>query len=530
VVDSAQTLTGAEAVVRSLELHGVELVFGIPGIHTLPIYDHLASSPIRHVSPRHEEGAGFAADGYARTTGRPGVCIVITGPGLTNLATAAAQAYSDSVPVLIISTALPRELVGRASGYLHEAKDQQRALDGLVAWSHTAKSPADAVDALDRAFSGFAEGRPRPVHVAIPLDVLEMTEAVDPGPRRRPRGVVLDTQAATAAARLLAEARHPVIIAGGGARGAPAEVRRLAERTGAPVISTFNGKGVLPEDHPLSLGSSLYLPAARSFVNGCDVVVAVGTELGQADMWLGGLDLTGRLVRIDIDPTQLDKNYPADLGILGDAGEALNLVVEALGGRIAESGMPERLAAAREAIARDAATDGREWIPLMRTLRQELAPDAIVAGDNNQACLYGLLSFPVRQPASFLFPSGYATLGYGLPAAIGAKLAHPDRQVVALMGDGGLMFTVGELATAAELRLPLPVIVVNNGGYGEIRREMDRRGSPRLGVDLLNPDFPALGRAFGGRGVPVDDLAELPSALTGAFAFEGPTVIELRRW
>lgn len=522
--------TGGEAVVRALEAHGVDAVFGIPGTHILAIYRHLARSRIRHVTPRHEQGAGFAADGFARAGGRPGVCVVTTGPGVTNVATAAAQAYSDSVPVLVISAGIPRALEGKASGYLHEAKDQRAAMDALLAWSHRASSPADAAEAIARAFAEFASRRPRPVHVEVPVDVLEGEGELPPAAPRPAGPPAADPAAVERAARLLREARRPAIVAGGGARRAAGAVRRLAERLHAPVLTTANGKGVLPEDHPLALGAGIHLAAARHFLAECDAVLAVGTELAPADLWHGPLELPRSLIRIDIDPGQLHKNYPAAVAVLGDAGDALEQLLSALD-RAGAAPAPDgaaRAAEARAALAEEAARLGRPWLPLIRRLRRALPREAVLSCDTAMACYYGALyHFPVYGPGQFLYPAGYGTLGYALPAAIGARLARPDRPVAALSGDGGFLFTAAELLTAVEQRLPIPVVISNNRGYGEIRREMEALGIAPLGVDLVTPDFAALAEACGAHGVRLRDLDELAGALERALAADRPTLIEV---
>lgn len=538
-------MTGGEAIIRALQSHGVNLVFGIPGTHNLPMYRHLAGSGIRHVTPRHEQGAGYAADGYARVSGRPGVCFVTTGPGVINVATATATAYADSIPMLVISPSVPTDVEGRDTGFLHESKDQGGAMQALAGWSHRATSPEDAVAAIDRAFAEFASGRPRPVHVDVPLDVLDAetnggaagsTGVGSPGAVRsagtRPAdGVGSPGSARPApdpgdvdrAASLLARAERPALILGGGARNASAEATRLAERLGAPVVTTVNGKGVVSERHPLSLGASIRLPAAQRWLKERDVVLAVGTELGESDLWHAPpLELDGTLIRVDIDDGQLDKNARGDVHVQGDAAAVLAALAPSTAAR------GEDLTGLRAAIAADARADGAEWIPLMDALATALGDDGILCGDSVMAAYFGAVHFlPLTGPSRFAYPTGYATLGYGLPAAIGAKLAAPDRRVVSLIGDGGLLFTVSELVTAAELGLSIPVVVPNNGGYGEIRRQMLHAEIEPVGVDLHVPDLARVGEALGGRGRRVRDASELPSALDEALAAPGPTLIEL---
>jgi 5-guanidino-2-oxopentanoate decarboxylase len=526
VAAPTQTMTGGEAVVRALRAGGTELVFSIPGTHTLPIHRHLTANGIRHVTPRNEQGGGYAADGYARVSGRAGVVVATSGPGVINTATPAATAYADSVPLLVVSPAMPTDVEGRDTGYLHESKDQRGAMEALVSWSRRADSPADAASAIADAFDHFATRRPRPVHVEVPVDVLGASEQVGlRAPHSDDAAATPDDEALERAASLLARAERPALVLGGGARGATDAATRLAERLGAPVVTTVNGKGVVDERHPLSLGAQIRLPATHRWLAERDVVLAVGTELGESDLWGPPLQLGGRLIRVDIDPGQLHKNAAADVTLAGDARTILQALVDALSPRAAAN---EDLARAREAIRAEALADGEPFLPLAAALDEALGDDGILAGDSTMASYYGAVHFvPMDARRRWIYPTGYATLGYALPAAIGAKLAAPERPVIALAGDGGLLFTVAELATAAELGVPLPVVVPNNNGYGEIRAQMIEEQIAPIGVDLRVPDLPALGRAFGGDGLRVDDPARLAPALREALERPGPTVIEI---
>jgi len=499
-------LTGGAAIVESLAAHGVEVVFGIPGTHNLGIYAHLG---IRHVSPRHEQGAGFAADGYARATGRPGVCLTTSGPAVLNAATAAAQAYSDSVPVLFVSPGPPTDHPEHWTGILHEVRSQTAAMEAVTAGSHRVTSVAEIPVAVAQAFAAMTSGRPRPRHIEIPYDLLDRVESVSiVAPFGRSVSVP-DVRSAVAA---LAGAVRPGIIAGGGARGCS------LERLGIPVVTTTNGKGVVPEDHPCSLGTGLHLRAVADFVADCDVVLAVGTELAPADLWNGPLTFNGNLIRVDIDSAQAVTNAVPDIVLVGDA----RAIVAAF--EVSRDSV-ERADLWRARIASEAAELGSPWASLSSALGV-LGRDGILAGDSTMACYYGVQStFPRYSPGTFLYPTGLGTLGYGLPAAIGAKIGQPSRNVAALHGDGGFMFTAPELATAAAEGLPIPVIVVDNGGYGEIKREMLDRGDKPLGVDLPSPDFAALGRSLGCHGV--TNPTDLEATLEEAFAADRPTVIHV---
>lgn len=516
-------VTGGQALVLALAAHGVDTVFGIPGTHNLEIYRHLAQQGIRHVGPRHEQGAGYAADGYARTSGRPGVAVVTSGPALYNIAAAVGQAWSDSIPVLVISPGMPLRHPALGNGLLHESRDQGGVLESIAAASLRVTSVAEIPVAVAQAFLIMTGGRPRPVHLEVPLDVLlESAVVAVCGPVALGR-VAADPEAVAAAVTRLREADRAVLIVGGGARWASDEVRLLAERLGAPVITTTNGKGVLPEDHPLSLGAGVHLPAVRDLVVEADVVLAVGTELAPADLWYGPLPLAGRLIRLDVDPVGMLSNAVPETALVGDAAETLQAVLDGLGSGAGDLGAATPW---RERIVQDRSSEGAEWLPVVTALAEALPRDAIVAGDSAMVCYYGAMTnLPVYRPGGFLYPTGFGTLGYGLPAAVGAKVADPDAPVLALLGDGGAMFTIAELATAAELRVPLPIVIVDNAGYGEIRNEMLDRDDPIHAVTFASPDFAKLGRATGCHGVTVHDPAALTNAVREAFAADRATVI-----
>ncbi|WP_037617980.1 5-guanidino-2-oxopentanoate decarboxylase [Streptomyces aureus] len=530
-----ETLTGGEALVRALSGHGVTRAFGIPGTHNLEIYRHLSAYGVRHVLTRHEQGAGYAADGYARVTGRPGVVITTAGPALLNAAAAVGQAYSDSVPLLVVSPGMPLRHPRLSTGALHESRSQTEALRGVAAFSHRVSSVAEIDAAVARAFTLFRTGRPRPAHLEIPLDLLETAE--ETGPVRVSPDVAPPAPAPAAverAAAALCEARRPVLVLGGGARGAAGPALALAERLGAPVLTTANGKGIVPETHPLALGVSLHSPAVRKWLTERDAVLAVGTELAESDFWSAPPGLNGTLIRVDLDPDQMYAGLAADVAVVGDAEQALTALLAALdtaGGAHRHARVPEEDTARRAGelrAERNAETAGRDarWIPYLRAIRSVLPDDAVITSDSAQCCYYGALPhLPLGPAGRYLHPTGYGTLGYALPAAIGAKAACPGREVVALSGDGGLQFTVQELATAAQLRLPLPVVVFDNGGYGEIRDEMAARGDTPTAVDLAPVDLPALARAYGGRGTHVHSPDELGPALAEALRTPGPTLI-----
>ncbi|NUR17233.1 MAG: 5-guanidino-2-oxopentanoate decarboxylase [Dermatophilaceae bacterium] len=527
-----ENLTGGAAVVDALRAHGVTDVFGIPGTHNLELYRYLPASGMRHVVTRHEQGAGYAADAYARVSGRPGVLITTSGPGVTNAITALATAYADSVPVLAVSPGPPRGTVGSDIGWLHEVKNQQAALDAVTARSVRVEAADDVPEVVADIFEGFVTRRPRPVHLEVPVDVLEGSWSPrECAARPVPPAVSPAPDAIGRVATVLAQARRPLLVAGGGARGASTEVRALADR-GIPVLTTVNGKGVIDESHPNALGAGARLAEAHRAMNAADVVLLVGTEIGDSDLW-GGTVEPGRpgervVVRVDLDPAQMHKNVRADLPLVGDARLVLAALLEvtpaAFGSRD-----EHRSARLRSALDAEADQAGKPWAAIQSALSGALPPDTVVAGDSSQVTYYGTVhSWPFTPSNRLLYPTGYATLGYGIPAAIGAKVAQPERPVIALVGDGAAMFSIQELMTAVEQRLPLPVLVVDNGGYAEIREQMVERDIEPQGVDLREPDFPALARAMGAQGFASSSEDELAALAAAALEADGPTLIHHR--
>lgn len=521
--------TGGRAIVRALIEREVDLVFGIPGTHNLEIYRHLHDSGIRHVTPRHEQGGGYAADAYARVCGKPGVVVTTTGPGLTNAITAAATSYADSIPALYISPGIPTGMERTDIGWLHEMKDQHAHIEAVVDRSIRVSSAAEAYAAIHDTFDRWQGERRRPVHIEIPLDVLD--GEYDDGALTRPHAShplrSADSTSVAAAAAALASASSIMMIVGGGARFATAEVRAVAERLGAPVVTTVNGKGTLPEDHPLSLGASIRLPETHQLLAHADALLVVGSVLGDDELWGNVVAASGTAIRLDVDPAQLDKNLEATHHLLGDAAANLSLLLEALPGEVSNS-LRARAPELRVSLDAAAFVDGAAFAPFHDALREVLPESTIIAGDSAQVSYFGTASqWPSQRPGQFVYPAGFATLGYGIPGAIGASLAAPNTPVVMIAGDGGTMFTIQEFATAVDLGLPLPVVIFNNGGFEEIREGMVARGIHPLGVDVRSPDFALLGKAFGGDGLRVHTPDELAKAVTAALEASSPTLIEV---
>ncbi len=522
-----------EAAVTLLERFGAQTVFGIPGVHTLEIYRGLAASRLGHVTPRHEQGAAFMADGWARVTGTPGICVLIGGPGLTNALTPIAQAYHDSIPMLVLSGAVAE--AERGYGEIHDLPDQRALMANVTAFSHTVADPDELPAVLARAYDVFTSQRPRPVHIGLPVDVLRMpadAPAADAPPadppgvhRRPPRPLAADLERA---AELLAGADSPLILLGGGARDAGPQAIALAERLGAPIGLTINARGAVPDTHPLCLGSALSFPPVDDMLREADATLLVGTEFSSLELW--GLDRPLELrhvVRIEIDAQQLQRRWPAEVALHGEARETLTALADAVPVPAAATADADATAA-RVARARCALRPPDEigrFVPMLAAIDRALPADRIIAGDSTQPVYAANHLLAMHEPRSWLMPIGYGCLGCAMPMAIGAKLARPERPVVAIAGDGGFMFSVQELATAVELGLGLPVVVYDNRGFGEIRDAMGHAGIDRLGTDGTVHDLAAIAAGFGCLTNEPQTLDELEVALGAALHADRPTVI-----
>jgi 5-guanidino-2-oxopentanoate decarboxylase len=520
-------------LVELLAANDIDTVFGIPGVHNLELYRGLAASKIRHVLVRHEQAAGFAADGYARASGRPAAAFTISGPGLTNILTAAAQAYTDSVPLLVIAAAPVRASRGKQWGVLHELPDQLALAQQVFGVARRADSDLDVRDHLALCLASLRTGRPRPAYLEIPLDVLAQPTALGAG--RFAGGAALPLAAEEqikAAVHRLAGAERPLVIAGGGARHAGAELRRLVEALDCPFLTTAAGKGILPEDHPSNVGASLPYPAAQKLAAEADVLLAVGTELSETDLYFSlRLPIQGSLIRIDIDAAKLADHYGASLPLWGDARACVAAIADGLAPRSGWRALTGGGSSCRQEIDRqiEQVFAGRAGGPLaaLRAIRRALPQGGAVFSDMTQIAYLGNYAYRADVPGEWHHPSGYGTLGFALPAAIGAKIADPSRAVLALAGDFGLQFTLHELMTAVEERLSLPIVVWNNSALGQIRDDMLASKIPLTGVIARNPDFQALARACGAAAASPGDPAALSAAIREALNREGPTLIEI---
>jgi 5-guanidino-2-oxopentanoate decarboxylase len=509
--------SAGEALVELLEAYGVDTVFGIPGVHNVEMYRALPRSRINHVLTRHEQGAGFMADGYARATGKPGVCFTITGPGLTNILTPLGQAWSDSSNLLVISSALDMVASAQGRGRLHEMISQVNAAASVTATAMRAYTALDIQDAVARAFSGFAAARPRPAYLEIPLDLLSLPAG--PGWQRRalgarPRASGADIAAAIA---MLQAAKSPVVVLGGGALACGRAGMAIAECLGAPILTTTAGKGAVPATHPNCWGYLLSHPDVQAMLTSSDCVLAVGTELSETDLWTSTCRLE-TLIRIDIDPASLARPHAARLAILGDAAPALEAIAAGLSGQRALTRAPPPT---------DQSPLRHMLTKVLTVIRDSLPEDTVIASDMTQIAYAANEIFPVSRPRGWLHPVGFGTLGFALPAAIGAKIGVGATPVAALAGDYGFQYTVNELGTAVEHRLPLPILLWNNDALGQIRDDMVNKGIQPNAVTLRNPDFQGLARAYGCGAEKPESLKALSRAIAAALRADGPTVIEM---
>ena len=528
--------TVSQALIQLLSGYGINTAFRIPGTHTLELYRALGQEGIRHVQCRNEQGASLMADGYARVAGKPALCTIVSGPGVTNATTGIAQAYCDSVPMVVIAAAASSVSQGKGWGTVHDLNDQRAVTAGFTGFSAMIVDPEELPELVARAFGLFRSSRPRPVHFSIPHDLLGKPELREWKARRAPAKPMPDPAAIQEAALLLSKAATPLILIGGGAIGTRDSLTRIAERLGAPVLTTNAGKGILPESHRLSLGCSILQRASQEALANSDVVLLVGSEVAEGDHFQPKLAIEGKIIRIDIDPVELTSVYGAAVGIQSDAAAALSALSVELERYENPRGAAAGIERARTIRAENAGTlsiaelrHARLW----RTVRAALPDDTITFGDATQLVYTGSFALSVERERCWYYPGTYCSLGTALPMAIGAKIAAPSRPVMAVAGDGGFLFTINELATAAEEGLGLPILVWNNDALQEIADQMDRRAIPRIAVQPASPDFTLLARGFGCQGLRAESSAHLMKSIRQSFELSVPTVIEIpanARW
>jgi acetolactate synthase-1/2/3 large subunit len=532
--------TGAELLVDALKANGVDTIFGVPGIHNLAIYDALLDEPaLRVVTTRDERGAGHMADGHARATGRPGVCLTVPGPGVTNALTAIGEAFADSSPVLLLASQLPSGTVRVDREDFHQLRDTESVLASVTQWGVRPARAEDIGCAVEEAFRRFETGRPRPCYLDLPMDLLSAkvdvaaaanhADAAHQTDRNRCASSVASLADVGRAAEALMRASRPLLMAGGGAWKASESVRELVERLSIPVMMTNSGKGVVPEDHPLSLGDGWMVhQLGREALEQADCILAIGVRFGPLTTSWWTRRIGGALLHVDIDPSEIGKHLPASIGIVGEAQQVTKALLLELRERDLGGRRPWLdVAAARERRRSAIRARAPEAVATLEGLRRVLPDESLLFNDINGVACWGAGAFICRQPRTFHYPIGYGCLGFALPAAIGAKLARPEVPVVALCGDGGFLFSGHELATAVLERVPVVVVVFNDNAYGTIKADQSYRYSGRsLGGDLRSPDFVRYAEAFGARGCRVDSVQKVPDAVAAALEHDAPTLIE----
>lgn len=520
-------MTGAEAIVDALVANGVKTLFGLPGGQLDHLFDALyrADPSPRLIHTRHEQGAAYMAFGYAQSTGEVGAYTVVPGPGLLNSTAALSTAWACGSPVLAISGQVHLKGIDSGYGHLHEIPDQLGLIRHLTKWAERINHPSETPAIMQRAFTELRSGRVRPVEVEMPMDVMGASAPVRAArPAEQPDPPPVNEDQVREAARLLLAARRPMIVIGGGALDAGAELLAVAERLQAPVMAKRKGKGVVPGDHYLSQN----LAAGHRLWGEADAVLAVGTRLKMPlTMW--GHDADLKLVRVDIDPVELTRIVEPDVGIVGDARAVLAALHEELqqsGGTVASR--RNELQSLKEKIEAELRTRLAPQMAYLDAIRATLPRDGYFIDEVTQVGFASWCGFPVYEPRHFVSACQQGTLGFGFATALGVAAAHPDKAVVQVSGDGGFMYNVQELGTAVHYGLNLVTVVFNDNTFANVQRQQDEWfGGRRICSDLTNPDFVKLADSFGVSAYRVSTPEELAAALARALGEKGPTLVEV---
>ena len=516
-------MTGGQALAKSLYREGVRVIFGLPGVQLYHLMDGLYDEPgIRFITTRHEQATAYMADGFARASGGIGTALVVPGPGLQNASAAIGTAYAASSPILVVAGQIQRDLIGVDRGVLHEVNDQLDTVRAITKWAHRILEPSKIPEAVHEAFRQLKTGRPRPVEIEVPPDTLEEeadVELLEPGIFER---TPADAEKIRQAASLISAAKNPLVCVGGGAVSSEAgeALVQVAEFLQAPVICTAEGKGAISDRHYLSLGS--FRLRSDTVTADHDLVLAVGTRLAVPGMF------SQKVVQIDIDEAEIGRNYVDTFGLVGDARrtlEELHRVLASMG-----SPRPDRRTEleAMKAKRDDPSTHVEPQHSFVQALRRAIPDDGIFVPGMTQIGYYSRTNYPVYQPRTYITSSYYGNLGFTYPVALGAKVAQPDRAVVAVSGDGGFLFNSQELSTAVKYGINVVVVVFNDNAFGNVLRDQNTRFNGRtIGAELHNPDFVKLAEAYGARGVRVHDADALESAVVEALDVDAPTLIEV---
>jgi acetolactate synthase-1/2/3 large subunit len=520
-------MTGGQALVKSIIDHGVDTIFGLPGVQLDWFFNalHDEGNNIRVINSRHEQGVAYMAHGYAQSTGQVGAYAVVPGPGLLNTTAALSTSLAANVPVLCVTGQIPSAYIGRGHGMLHEIPDQLGVLRGLTKWAARIDHPTDAPAKVAEAFRQLRTGRPQPVAMEMGLDQMAQRCDVEllPAAKDYSRPPV-DEDAVAKAAALLAKAEKPMIFIGSGAMAVGEAIRELAEMLQAPVVANRTGRGILSDRHYLSLTQT----AGHRLWAEADVILAVGSRL-QVPRMNWGTDDEMKIIHVDIDPVEIKRVNTPDVPIVGDAQDVVPALIAAVAGQL--DARPSRedemtaLKAEMTALWQDRLAPQMGWI---KVLREALDDDGIYVDELTQVGYVSRMAWPVYRPRSYLTSAYQGTLGCGLAVAIGAKIANPDKQVLSINGDGGFMYNVQELATAVKYNVAVVAIVYADGAYGNVRRMQQNLYDGRvIASDLTNPDFVQLAESFGCAGYRAETPEEMAEVLPEAFKQSGPAVIEV---
>ena len=523
---SPQTRPLGAQISHMLKDRGVDVIFGIPGVHNQEMYRGIEEAGITHVLARHEQGAGFMADGYARATGRPGVAYVITGPGVCNIMTPMGQAYSDSVPMLVISSCLDE--VAAKRGQLHQMKDQRAAAETVCDWSEEARTAEAAYQLVDRAFAEFQAKSPSPKHIQVPIAQLVAEAPAAPAPRSSMSLARANQDDIATAVQQIKMASKPLFVFGGGAVKAHDAARVVLKATDAASFTSYAGRGIVAPDDPLGFGATLARPASGDAAALADLVVVIGTDLAEVDLWRDALGHRCPAIVVNLDPEVLAKADAGDMLHQSDAVAWLEALAAALEGHIPATQWNAKEIAATCAKWR-AETDAERpgIVPICDALREAVPADTMIYSDMTQFAYVAKEVWDMDHPGHWHHPYGFGTLGYATPAAIGGAVARRGKPTLAIIGDYGFHYTMQELGVAVELGLSLPIILWDNGKLGEIEDSMVRAQIAPNAVIAHNPDFVKLAEAFGARAMAPANLAELQEVVKAAFDAEGPTLIYL---
>jgi acetolactate synthase I/II/III large subunit len=521
------TLTGGEAIVSGLVAHGVDTVFGLPGAQVYGLFDAFHQAQLKVIGARHEQACGYMAFGYARSSGRPGVFSVVPGPGVLNASAALLTAFGCNEPVLCVTGQVPTQFLGKGRGHLHEMPDQLATLRTYVKWADRIEYPGNAPTTVARAFQEMTSGRRGPASVEMPWDVFTQradtaaAQVLEPLPAPQP-----DPDMIKQAAALIKNSKAPMIFVGSGAIEAREEILELAEMIDAPVVAFRSGRGIVSNAHELGLT----MAAAYKLWPTTDLMIAIGTraELPASGFRWPYQPKGLKSIRVDIDPAEM-RRLASDVAIVADAKAGAADLVTAVtkAGYARTSG---RRGDIREAAATAQAEIQRiqPQMAYLNILREVLPANAIVTDELSQFGFASWYGFPIYEPRTFITSGYQGTLGSGFPTALGAKVANPDKPVVAITGDGGFMFGVQELATAVQFNIGVVTLVFNNNAYGNVRRDQRERFDGRVvASDLVNPDFVKLAESFGVASARVTAPDQFKAAMEKALAHGGPYLISV---